>query len=211
MRIVFPKVLIELRPSRLDGVGVFAATPLKTDQRIAAGIADSDYRRLISWSSLGDYDVAVREKINAFCIGTPDGFIPPDKLDFNRLSVEWYLNHSCDGNVGFDEDGDFVARRPIRKGDELAYDYALAESNPRFRMECRCGSAHCRRSDHRQRLEGCGFSRKELRLYAAASPACFGKRTPRERKNDSHGRPPPLRPNPTNGRGRAGGGRRRPG
>jgi hypothetical protein len=145
MRIVFPKVLIELRPSRLDGVGVFAATPLKTDQRIAAGIADSDYRRLIAWSSLGDYDVAVREKINAFCIGTPDGFIPPDKLDFNRLSVEWYLNHSCDGNVGFDEDGDFVARRPVRKGDELAYDYALAESNPRFRMECRCGSAHCRR------------------------------------------------------------------
>jgi uncharacterized protein len=145
MRIVFPKVLIELRPSRLDGVGVFAATPLKTDQRIAAGVADSDYRRLISWSSLGDYDVAVREKINAFCIGTPDGFIPPDKLDFNRLSVEWYLNHSCDGNVGFDEDGDFVARRPIRKSDELTYDYALAESNPRFRMECHCGSAHCRR------------------------------------------------------------------
>ena len=40
MRIVFPKVLIELRPSPLDGVGVFAVTPLKTDQRIAAGIAD---------------------------------------------------------------------------------------------------------------------------------------------------------------------------
>ena len=145
MRIVFPKVLIELRPSPLDGVGVFAVTPLKTDQRIAAGIAEADYRRLISWSSLGDYDIAVREKIAAFCIGTPEGFIPPDKLDFNHLSVEWYLNHSCDGNVGFDEDGDFVARRPIRKGDELTYDYALAESNPRFRMECRCGSAHCRR------------------------------------------------------------------
>jgi SET domain len=145
MRIVFPKVLIELRPSRLDGVGVFAAAPLKTDQRIAAGIADADYRRLISWSSLADYDAAVREKIAAFCISTPDGFIPPDKLDFNRLSVEWYLNHSCDGNVGFDEDGDFVARRAVRKGDELTYDYALAESNPLFRKECRCGSAHCRR------------------------------------------------------------------
>jgi len=144
MRIVFPKVLIELRPSRVDGVGVFAVTSLKPDQRIAAGIAGADYRRLISWSHLREYDSDLREKIEKFCIGTPDGFIPPAKLDFNRLSVEWYLNHSCEGNVGFNGDGDFVARRPIKKGEELAYDYALAESNPRFRMECRCGAANCR-------------------------------------------------------------------
>jgi uncharacterized protein len=144
MRTVSPKVLIELRSSRIDGVGVFAVASLKPDQRIAAGIAGSDYRRLVSWSHFREYDADLREKIEKFCIGTPDGFIPPDKLDFNRLSIEWYLNHSCDGNVGFNEDGDFVALHPIRKGEELTYDYGLAESNPRFRMECRCGAANCR-------------------------------------------------------------------
>ena len=144
MRIAIPKVLIELSPSSIAGVGVFAATSMREGQRIAEGISDYDYRRLISWTHLPEYDADVRAKIDAFCIGTPEGFIPPDDLDFNRLSIEWYLNHSCDGNVGFDDDGDFVARRRVAKGDELTYDYGLAESNPRFRMVCACGSSNCR-------------------------------------------------------------------
>jgi hypothetical protein len=99
---------------------------------------------MISWSHLAKFDGPVREKIEAFCIGTPDGFIPPNDLDFNRLSVDWYLNHSCNGNVGFNRKGDFVARRKIEKGEELTYDYALAESNPRFRMKCNCAERQCR-------------------------------------------------------------------
>jgi hypothetical protein len=145
MRLAFPKILIELSPSFINGIGVFAVAALIKDQRIADGIDESDYRRTIPWLRIDEYDSEVREKIEAFCIGTPEGFIPPDKLDFNKLSIEWYLNHSCEGNVGFNEDGDFVARRNVEKGEELTYDYALAESNPRFRMECQCGAARCRR------------------------------------------------------------------
>jgi hypothetical protein len=144
MNIVFPKVLIEVRASRIAGVGVFATASMREGQRFAEGVGESDYRRLISWANFPELDGSVREKIEAFCIGTPDGFIPPDDLDFNRLSIEWYLNHSCDGNVGFNEDGDFVARRRVSKGEELTYDYGLAESNPRFRMVCACGSSDCR-------------------------------------------------------------------
>lgn len=145
MRIRVPTVLIDLRPSRIDGIGVFAVVALHVGQRIADGIGESDYRRLISWKYFDEFDADVRKKIHDFCIGTPNGFIPPNKLDFNRLSVEWYFNHSCNGNVGFNEDGDFVARRLIEKGEELTYDYALAESNPHFRIECKCRSANCRR------------------------------------------------------------------
>ena len=144
-RPVFRKVLIELVPSRIDGVGVRAVVELSPDQRIADGIEESDFHKLISWVHLGKYAEAVRAKIDAFCIGTSDGFIPPEALDFNKLSVEWYLNHACDGNVGFNDKGDFVARREIAKGEELTYDYALAESNPRFRMNCKCGAPNCRK------------------------------------------------------------------
>ncbi len=144
MRVVFPKVLIELNPSVIDGVGVFAVSAFEERQRIAEGIHEAEYRRLIPWSHFAAYEENLQEKIRAFCIGTPEGFIPPDKLDFNRLTIEWYLNHSCDGNVGFDERGDFIARRRISRGEELTYDYGLAESNPRFRMRCRCGAANCR-------------------------------------------------------------------
>ena len=33
----------------------------------------------------------------------------------------------------------------IKIGDELTYDYALAESNPLFKMECKCGNTNCRK------------------------------------------------------------------
>ncbi len=145
MCIGFPKVVIELGPSNIDGVGVFAVTGFEERQRIAEGIHETEYRRLVPWTHFSEYGDDLQEKIRNFCIGTPDGFIPPDKLDFNRLTVEWYLNHSCDGNVGFDERGDFIARRRIRKDEELVYDYGLAESNPRFRMRCRCGTSVCRK------------------------------------------------------------------
>lgn len=46
--------------------------------------------------------------------------------------------------MGFNEDGDFAARKDIQRDEELTYDYALAESNPDFRMECKCGASNCR-------------------------------------------------------------------
>ena len=87
----------------------------------------------------------LKEKIDNFCIGTPQGFFPPDEYDFNKLSIEWFMNHSCDGNVGFDEWGDFVAIKEIESGNEMTYDYALSESNPLFKMECKCGNKNCRK------------------------------------------------------------------
>ena len=141
------RVLIELKPSRIDlcGVGVFAVSDIKKGEKVADGIADEDYQELIPWTSFSNYDADVRKKIMDFCIGTPEGFIPPEDLDFNKLSIEWYLNHSCEGNCGFDGEGDFVALRNVEQGEELTYDYALAESNPNFRMRCSCRSQNCRR------------------------------------------------------------------
>jgi SET domain-containing protein len=139
-----PKLLMELRPSGISGIGVFAVRPIRKGLKIADGIAEEDYEDLVPWDLLKRFDRSIQKKIRDFCIGTPEGFIPPENLDFNKLSIEWYLNHSCNGNVGFKHNGDFVAIRNIKKGKELTYDYGLAESNPRFRMRCKCGSKKCR-------------------------------------------------------------------
>ncbi|MGB7470690.1 MAG: SET domain-containing protein-lysine N-methyltransferase [Candidatus Acidiferrum sp.] len=143
-----PKVLLELRPSLIDrgGVGAFAVRGFEEGEKVADGVAEEDFRDLISWSGFSRFDKHLQRKIIAFCIGAPGGFVPPPNFDFNRLSVEWYLNHSCEGNCGFNEDGDFVAIRDIEKGAELSYDYALIESNPHFSMNCSCGSRKCRRT-----------------------------------------------------------------
>ncbi|MGC8594747.1 MAG: SET domain-containing protein-lysine N-methyltransferase [Candidatus Kryptoniota bacterium] len=140
-------VLVELRPSRITphGVGVFAVTNIKKGKRIFDGIPLDDFKHLMRWSDIRKQPHSVQHKVVSFCVGTREGFVPPDDLDFNKLSIEWYLNHSCDGNIGFDSNGDFIAIKNIRRGDELAYDYGLVESNPTFRMQCTCGSSQCRK------------------------------------------------------------------
>lgn len=140
-----PRVIIELRPSNIHGVGVFAVVDLNRGHKVADGVAEGDYQYLVSWINFHEYEKQIREKIVDFCVGTPEGFIPPDNLDFNKLSVEWYLNHSCTGNCGFDDFGDFVALCDIKRGAELTYDYGLAESNPDFVMTCACGRTECRK------------------------------------------------------------------
>jgi hypothetical protein len=145
MRPTVPKVLIELKRSRIEGVGVGAVVAISKLQRIASGIHERDYDSLVAWSEFSKLEKDVQTKVRAFCIGTPDGFIPPDDFDFNHLSIDWYFNHSCDGNLGFNEEGDFAARRIIREGEELTYDYRLAESNPDFHMDCKCGASNCSR------------------------------------------------------------------
>jgi len=143
----FKKVLVELQPSKITprGIGVFAVTRIKRGTKVFEGVHIKDFKHLVSWPIFHKLPKTTQQKILAFCIGTPSGFIPPDNFDFNSLSIEWYLNHSCDGNIGFDNRGDFVAIKNIKSGEELAYDYGLVESNPRFKMRCTCGNPKCRK------------------------------------------------------------------
>jgi uncharacterized protein len=140
----FKAILIECRPSAINGVGVFAVRSLTKGQIIAEGINAADYERLVPWGKIKEIEADIKKKINDFCIGTPDGFIPPEDFDFGKMTVEWYFNHSCNGNVGFNENGDFITLKDIEVSEELTYDYGLAESNPEFSMQCNCRSIKCR-------------------------------------------------------------------
>jgi len=137
-------IVIELCASDIHGVGVFAVQKIKAGSFVAEGVSEGDYRELVPWREVKDVSLFIGRKIKDFCIGTPEGFIPPNDYDFNKLTVEWYFNHSCSGNVGFNENGDFIAIRNIKKGEELTYDYGFAESNPKFSMQCKCKSTNCR-------------------------------------------------------------------
>ena len=143
--IKFPKIIIELGLSKIDGIGVFSAKDVIKNEIVAEGINEEDYKSLITWESIKFFDEDLKQKIYSYCIGTPEGFFPPENNDFNELSIEWYMNHSCNGNIGFNNNGDFIALRNIKKNEELNYDYALAESNPKFRMHCKCGAKNCRK------------------------------------------------------------------
>ena len=148
MKIKIPKLLIEIKPSKITpgGVGVFAATGIKKGTKITEGPRKDFIKNLVPWKEFKKYPRDIRQKIRDFCIETPQGFLIYKGLDFNELPISWYLNHSCDGNIGFDKNGDFIARRNIKKGEEFSYDYALLSSGRRvFIRRCLCKSKKCRK------------------------------------------------------------------
>lgn len=162
MNTKFRDVVIEICASKIHGVGVFAVQKIKSGFFVAEGISEENYGDLVPWKEVKDVSPFVERKIKDFCIGTPEGFIPPEDYDFGKLTVEWYINHSCNGNVGFNENGDFIAIRDIRHGEEITYDYGLAESNPKFSMKCKCGSSNCRHIITGNDWKDPGFRKKNL-------------------------------------------------
>lgn len=54
-----------------------------------------------------------------------------------------FLNHGCDPNVVL-RGRTFVARQPIRCGDELTFDYESTEWDMATPFVCECGSPACR-------------------------------------------------------------------
>jgi hypothetical protein len=71
-----PKVLIELRASGISGIGVFAVSDIPKGQKVADGLYAADFEALISWHIFTKLDSTVQKKVNDFCIGTAEGFVP---------------------------------------------------------------------------------------------------------------------------------------
>lgn len=138
----FPSVRIEIKSSVLipGEVGLFAVRDIAKNGLIADASAFEEIP--FSWSIYKELDSITQEKIRSFCIGTKDAFYAP--RDLNYLPINWYMNHSCEPNVGFDTEGNFISMRDIVSGEELCWDYGFGETNPDFSMQCLCGSRNCR-------------------------------------------------------------------
>jgi SET domain-containing protein len=65
----------------------------------------------------------------------------PDKWRDSKIAR--LLNHSCQPNCGIKNLFELVSMRKIKKGEELTWDYDMAE-NDNWRMKCKCGSKNCR-------------------------------------------------------------------
>jgi len=93
-----------------------------------------------------------------------------DGYFFDMVDQTRWINHSCDPNaeveVGIDPErggwAQIVALRPVRAGEEIAYDYAFAAE---VAEPCRCGSPACR-----------GFIVDVDALHLVAKPAAVAAR-----------------------------------
>ncbi|HYE21971.1 MAG TPA: SET domain-containing protein-lysine N-methyltransferase [Verrucomicrobiae bacterium] len=72
-------------------------------------------------------------------------------LDLDQPFI--YFNHSCNANAAIVKTNSMIARRNIKKDEEISYDYSLVEWTDKksfddwsyWQMRCRCGALNCRK------------------------------------------------------------------
>jgi uncharacterized protein len=142
------KKLYVVRRSPIHGRGVFALTTLPKGTRIVEYTG-----RRMSWDeATARPDSDPRNPAHTFLFGLDNGRVIDASLGGN--AARW-INHSCDPNCEAVEDGArriyVEARRTIRRGEELTYDYRLVvdgrlSTRERADYTCRCGARKCRGS-----------------------------------------------------------------
>lgn len=101
------------------GVGVFAVTQIRKGEKLDT-LFDDDKIRWVSKEEYRSIEVSQELKEN-FSIKFEEGYSMP--MDFNRICVGWYLNHSDSPNLHFNDEYDYFAARDINPGEELFIDY----------------------------------------------------------------------------------------
>jgi len=116
--------------SKICGCGIFAARDLRERE-----ILFSFKGKLIE----GNYQNP-KYGLVWLQIGTKKWIIPEGE-------GRW-INHSCNPNAAVKGDRAFVTLRPIKKGDEITYDYSTTEDpdyDKPVLAHCRCGAKECRK------------------------------------------------------------------
>lgn len=124
----------EVRNSETEGYGFFAKEDIQKDEVLAIkhGHIVQTEEALKLDNEVGDYSLQISD----------DFYICPKSRDeFEDIVV--FNNHSCDPNMGFDGQINYVAMRDIKAGEEICLDYAMALDYD-YSLECLCGSENCR-------------------------------------------------------------------
>ena len=135
-----------VRNSAIHGRGVFAATHIDDEQTII------EYRgERTTWDEANTRPASDPDNpYHTFLFGLDDGRVID--ADVRGNAARW-INHSCKPNCETYEDEDgrvfIAARRAIKPGEELTYDYQLTYDGRmgkkmRAAYACRCGAKKCR-------------------------------------------------------------------
>ncbi len=119
---------LEVKGSKIGGLGVFAKKDFKKGELLLKTVPGTilhkkNFKHMTPFSERWNY----YDKDNYYFMSDP----------------EFYINHSCDPNV-FLKDFLLYAMKPIKKGEEIRYDYSL-EGIDEWKMECKCGEKRCRK------------------------------------------------------------------
>ncbi len=138
---------VELRTSKIQGTGAFAARNIKKGTRIIEYLGQR-----ISWRTADKrYDDDKMGRHHTFLFTIDEKIVIDGAVKGNAAR---FLNHSCDGNCEAIDDRKRIfieARKNIKAGEELLYDYQYERTDEHTAADeklyaCRCGAAKCRGS-----------------------------------------------------------------
>lgn len=137
------KKLCEVRESPIHGRGLYATSKIEEGTDIIQYIGEKiskeeSTRRALEWEEqarqTGEGLVYIFELDDDWDLDGREGDNPAR-----------YMNHSCNGNceaINYDGEIWITARRNIKKGDELVYDYGY-DMEHFLDHPCRCGADNC--------------------------------------------------------------------
>jgi len=123
-------------PSSIEGRGLVAIAPIRAGEVVAVKgghIVETEALLRLS-ERLQNSEIQIAEGLHLVAL-TNDEYEP----------VMLFINHSCEPNVAFAGNIVLIAMRDVEAGEELTTDYAMFDTLDGA-MDCRCGSASCRRS-----------------------------------------------------------------
>jgi SET domain-containing protein len=136
---------IQVRRSGVHGKGVFALAPIAKGETVIEYVGE-----IITWPvALRRHPHDPSDPNHTFYFHIDDKRVIDAKVGGN--AARW-INHACQPNCEADEvDGRIFikARRALKPGEELFYDYGLVideRYTPKLKkqFECRCGTRKCR-------------------------------------------------------------------
>ena len=137
---------IQVRRSGVHGKGVFALKPIAKGETVIEYTGER-----ITWPvALDRHPHDPKDPHHTFYFSLDDGSHVID-AKYGGNAARW-INHSCAPNCIADEEDGRVfikARRALKPGEELFYDYGLVideRYTPKLKKEyaCRCGATKCR-------------------------------------------------------------------
>jgi SET domain-containing protein len=142
---ISPKAAVKESP--IQGRGLFAIEPIEEGEIVCV---KGGY--VFNGATLE----RVSRTLGASEIQITDTFFIGPLSEEEREGSMIFSNHSCEPNIGVQGQIVFVAMRDIEAGEELTHDWATTDDET-YEMECKCGTASCRKV-----ISGQDWRREEL-------------------------------------------------
>ena len=116
---------VMLKPSSIEGIGVFALRDIPKGCRDMFGKPDAaDEWITVSKKEVESLPAHAQFLVGNYCLYDDENYFVPAQ-GFKKMDVSLFLNHSDEPNIISVDDGDyFETTRDIKQGEELLIDYA---------------------------------------------------------------------------------------